>query len=872
MNASFTKSLLASLLLLTLSCPSKADNFSDDRGDAKIIKTERTNAPGITGPSSVCRYTVINYSFPVTSGVTYKWSYSSTMDVQIAPTTGNDITVYFGAGAADGTLTVQNAADNSIVGTLAISILSAVSEPSISFADNNSVTAGGPGVTKTLIAGGCTGTVLWYDQNGNQVSSGSSYTTSVIPIVRSNSEIKYKAVCQVGGCSSLAATTTIFVKATPYAPNVSVVTQKEDCATPSKPFSSPLLTANVCTDATYWYDSPTGGNVLHAGPTYTQKVYSPGTFVYAACALNGVESDTRTAKELPYAAQPTVPTIFTAGMSADAKKHLCDGETTLLQSSVTNSDYDYLWRNDDIVFNTDGPSVTVSKAGGYTLGIKRKDNQCFTVYSPTTIRISVSQPIAKPIITASPSATICVGDSVTLTSSPGIKYIWSDGSSNQKITGIKTSGTYTVKLADADGCFSPLSDPINVKVNAVPDKPVITADGKLSFCDGGVVNLTSTAGDQYIWSNGEKTQTVKITKDGSYSVTVKNANGCSSATSAVIKVTVFQLPSVPTITANGPTTFCADKNVILTSSSLANNAPTKYKWSTGDTTATLTVKVSARVSVRLTDPLNCTSGASDTITIKVLPLPDAPVITAEGSLIFCAKDNSDYKKDNFVKLVATSPYEVTWNTADVGKVLDNVKTAGDYFATAKESTSGLGCISPKSNILTVIIKANPVITTTSKIESDGAFALKATGFPDGGDYEWRFGTEILPFTAANIKTNRYGEYSARRKAVFTVPAPVNQLVCFSDFVKKQFVEDPDSKGLTIYPNPSNGQITIESLQDFKNVDLTVYDLFGRIVYTGQINLIDGKFLVDLRGLAVGNYLFRFKADGFDLTRRIILNR
>ena len=96
--------------------------------------------------------------------------------------------------------------------------------------------------------------------------------------------------------------------------------------------------------------------------------------------------------------------------------------------------------------------------------------------------------------------------------------------------------------------------------------PTITAGGPTTFCAGGSVNLTSSAGTTYLWSNGATTQSINVTKAGSYSVRVKNASGCQSAASVATIVTVNTLPATPTITAGGPTTFCAGGSVTLKSS------------------------------------------------------------------------------------------------------------------------------------------------------------------------------------------------------------------------------------------------------------------------------------------------------------------
>jgi len=490
----------------------------------------------------------------------------------------------------------------------------------------------------------------------------------------------------------------------------------------------------------------------------------------------------------------------------------------------------------------------------------------------------------KSVITPSKKgAAICQGDTLSLTSSIGFKYKWNTGATTPSINNISTVGKYTVQTIDTSGCVSKASDTTTITVFNLPTKPVISANGLLAFCSGGNVTLTSTPNTTYLWSNAAITPSITISTPGKFAVSVRDANLCLSPVSDTVKVVVYALPAKPTIIATGPLSFCADQSVILTASDLPNNEKTRYRWNTTDSTKSLTVKTSTTFIVRVLDTHNCLSPPSDSISTIALPLPPAPTIMADGPLAFCARSNDDYTKFNSINLIATIPStsmnSVTWSTGFVGKML-NLSAVGadgkfvdisrDYTATVKDALTG--CVSPKSIPLSVVVKNNADISASS-IVKDGTFTLKAVNFPDGTDYEWRFGTEVLKFTEGIIKANRYGDYTARRKGVFVVPAPTNTLTCFSDFVKPfTFKEDPDFKGLSIYPNPTNGLLTIETLADYDSPEITIYDLLGRLIYTGTVPSVKGKLILDLRNQTEGEYMLRFKANGFDLTKRIIVNR
>lgn len=83
--------------------------------------------------------------------------------------------------------------------------------------------------------------------------------------------------------------------------------------------------------------------------------------------------------------------------------------------------------------------------------------------------------------------------------------------------------------------------------------PVITLNNNDSLCQGQNVALTSSMGNTFKWHPSNQTaQTITVSAANTYSVTVKDAFGCS-VTSQPLNISVFPLPPVPTVTINGDT-------------------------------------------------------------------------------------------------------------------------------------------------------------------------------------------------------------------------------------------------------------------------------------------------------------------------------
>ena len=135
--------------------------------------------------------------------------------------------------------------------------------------------------------------------------------------------------------------------------------------------------------------------------------------------------------------------------------------------------------------------------------------------------------------TAGGPLTFCQGGSVTLTANSGGSYLWQKngvaigGAINQTYSA-GTTGSYTVTVTT--GSCTGTSSPILITVNPVP-VATITASGPTSFCTGGNVVLTASAGNSWLWSTGAVTQSVSVSNPGNYSVTVFSP-GCSATSSA----------------------------------------------------------------------------------------------------------------------------------------------------------------------------------------------------------------------------------------------------------------------------------------------------------------------------------------------------
>lgn len=329
------------------------------------------------------------------------------------------------------------------------------------------------------------------------------------------------------------------------------------------------------------------------------------TFTDAQGCVSAVKS-----QSLADPGAPAKPTISVNGATT-----LCAGESVLLSSSAATGN---LWSN-----GSQEQSITVTSAGTYSVSVS--ENGCTSTSDAVQVTVS-----SRPVITSSaithPSAcgvadaevTILGGASGTLSWSGPVSGAQSNATLPFTISGL-SAGTYEIILND--GCASA---PITVSFDdpGGPAKPVISADGPLTFCEGGQLIL-STSGT-VIWSNGTNSTVLVVTESGNY-YAVAQSGGCTS-TSDVIKVTVNPNPQVSLAPVN-PSCYYNDPVDLVGTPSGGSFSGTGVSGSSFD--PSLAGVGSFVINYSVTEN-GCTSDAQQTVTVdSCLMLPELAEMSIE---------------------------------------------------------------------------------------------------------------------------------------------------------------------------------------------------------------------------------------------------
>jgi len=171
---------------------------------------------------------------------------------------------------------------------------------------------------------------------------------------------------------------------------------------------------------------------------------------------------------------------------------------------------------------------------------------------------------------ATPSAVLCVDDSLRLEGSGALSYVWSNGVQDGISFVPTATATYTVTGSDVFGCSS--TQTVTVVVNPRPNVGVVSTN--TLFCYGVSTVLNASGAPSYTWLpstglNASNLSSVTATplQSTTYTVTGTNSYGCTST--ADIALTVKPQPIVTPI---GNQNYCNGQSVsaVLLSGSPAN--------------------------------------------------------------------------------------------------------------------------------------------------------------------------------------------------------------------------------------------------------------------------------------------------------------
>ncbi len=414
--------------------------------------------------------------------------------------------------------------------------------------------------------------------------------------------------------------------------------------------------------------------------------------------------------------------------------------------------------NGAIVLNVTGGSTIYTYNWGGGITSKNRSNLVAGTYTVTITDAIAQQTISESVVISQPDLLVpsavttnvlCFGaanGTISLDASggtPGYSYNWGGGITGPNRTGL-APGTYSATVTDANNCTKTISRTITQPTTLAATATTTNVD---CFANAtGSINLNPSGGTvsyNFNWNDGANSQNRSGLTAGTYSVTVTDANNCTTVLSKTITqpselvaaATIFDVPCFGDATGS------------IFASASGGTTAYNFVWENGATGPNRTGLAAGTYSTTVTDAKNCTTSITRTIGEPEYPL--------------AASANID-NVDCFGNATGQIELEVEGGTAGYtfnwggGIVSQNryFLPAGEYFATVTDANNCTMTIFETVIEPAEALQVSASATNPTCGNSNGSIVLTVGGGTSGYTFLWENGS-----TAQNRSNLTAGTYS-----------------------------------------------------------------------------------------------------------------
>ncbi len=423
----------------------------------------------------------------------------------------------------------------------------------------------------------------------------------------------------------------------------------------------------------------------------------------------------------------TEPAVLISSIPVSAVVFCFGGNNGTAVSAVTGGTgpYTYQWSP------TGGTSASASGlvSGNYTVTITDAHNcvDVSTVFIPQPPLLSATIPVSTNILCFGGIAGSAIA-SVSGGTAP-YNYLWSPSGGTIDSALNLVAGNYSVTITDALGCTTSQTVAITQPALLAVSPSVVSAT--CSNANGSVSTIVNggTLPYNYLWSPGGQTTTsISALAAGPYSVTVTDANGCSS----VVSTPVSNLGAPTASLTSSANVTCFGGNDGSASISVSGGtAPLTYTWSpTGGTSTAASGLTAGNYFVTVLDGNNCSTTVPVTITepTQILANP-----SFNGTV--CFGDNNGSASVSVSG--GSNPYTYQWSPTGGTSSSASGLASGNYSVTIMDNH---GCTDVSTVFIpqpTALIASIPVSTNVLCFGgNNGAATASASGGTGSYTYLW----------------------------------------------------------------------------------------------------------------------------------------
>ncbi len=453
--------------------------------------------------------------------------------------------------------------------------------------------------------------------------------------------------------------------------------------------------------------------------------------------------------------------------------------------------------------------------------------------------------------TAAPTDISCNGamdGAIDITMDNGLApymYMWSTTETTEDISGL-APGDYTVTITDLNGCTAivgpvTIAEPMVLSITS----DMITHISCNGAADGSIMMTTSggTAPYTYMWSSTETTEDLSGLSAGDYTVTVTDANGCTTEAGPM---TITE-PMVLTYTIDMITDVScgatSDGSIMGTTS--GGTAPYFYVWSNFSTTEDISNLSTGDYTVIISDSNGCTTiGGPYTINQQASFSITATEITATDVSCNAAADGSI-----MVNMTSgTAPYTYSWSDSTTDDNIANLG-GGTYTVTVTDAT---GCTASAETMIAeptaIVASIDAVVDLNCNGFNNGSIDISVTGGSMPYTYLWSNndtsedlsgiagGDYTVMITDAMNCTIELGPISVQEPMALMVNATLSDISC--NGLDDGSVDITMSGGITPYTYMWSNNETSEDLSGLSAGSYT-----GTVTDANGCTLVVGPFTV-----------------------------
>ncbi|MBK7816777.1 MAG: T9SS type A sorting domain-containing protein [Sphingobacteriaceae bacterium] len=480
-------------------------------------------------------------------------------------------------------------------------------------------------------------------------------------------------------------------------------------------------------------------------------------------------------------------------------------------------------------------ALSVANDPSSTSNFRFIDNATFL-----STEFTINQPTVAVTINQGNSWLLCPSNNLTLSITGAYSQVLWNNATITNSTTVNTPSLYivTVKNACAFGADS-------ITVTGLVSTPVANS---ASICIGNSSTLSVTGNAfSYTWQPSNVTTTSTIVSPTTTSIYTLNATGTGPCVdSKTLQVTVNPLP---TITVNNPTA-CTNSNLMFTAS-----GGTVVNW-VGPNAFFVTVQNPTIVNVQpLHSGCYTVTGASacgGTNTAMscgtVFPLPG---LTVSGTpTVMCAGNSATFNVSG-----ATT---YSWNsgpTTSAIVVSPSLTTSYTVIGTDVNTCTSSAVSSISVNPLPIVSINGPSIICIGALAN-----ITASG---ANTYTWNTSATTSSISVSPTTTTTY-TVNGTSAAGCTNSATYAQNVSTCSGL----AEINDTKGISIYPNPNNGEFMIVSGAD---INLVIVNNLGDVVSTINLSATSEQ-KINLNNLPEGVYFIIGKNDLGLVRQKILISK